>query len=340
MRADDSSLSATAPTALARSIAEKLQENGYEVDLSVGASPYRVDLGIVDKKKSGSYMLGVLLDGYAYASALSTHDREFSQESVLKGLGWNIMRVWSMDWWDNSEKELKRILSRLNEIENGITTAKEEVAPTPQVEELEPLKSLNQEIKLTPYQETPLEMVKLSTAKFYSKEFELELSSRIRKVINFEAPIHEELLYKRVLNSIDQKVTSKAKKQLQKIMSVLFLRKISENGGLFFWTREQNPDECYILRVEDAREITEIPEAEIRNAVAVILLQQISMPHEALVRELIKLFGFPRKTEKIEARFNLTIENVLRAGLIELTDREFYQLTDAGINLAKAVVDK
>ena len=61
--------------------------------------------------------MGILLDGASYKEAYTTHDRELGQIDVLKGLGWRIVRLWSMDWWENKTKEVNNILKTISEIE-------------------------------------------------------------------------------------------------------------------------------------------------------------------------------------------------------------------------------
>jgi hypothetical protein len=115
---------------IAATICSVLAEKGYETDLSVGRSEYRIDIGVVDPKNPDQYMLGIMLDGFTYGAAKTTRDREIAQISVLSGLGWQIMRVWCMDWWDNQEKELKRILDRLQQIQDGAAAPVTEVPTT------------------------------------------------------------------------------------------------------------------------------------------------------------------------------------------------------------------
>lgn len=62
-----------------------------------------------------AYLLGILLDGDSYRQSSNTKDREISQISILNGLGWKIHRVWTMDWWDNSEREISRLLQVLGQ---------------------------------------------------------------------------------------------------------------------------------------------------------------------------------------------------------------------------------
>lgn len=103
---------------IAEKICRILKEHGYDTQQNIGKSEYRIDVGVVDHANPQQYLLGILLDGPVYGGAKTTRDREIAQISVLKELGWNIHRVWSMDWWDNIEKEIKRILTKLEDIRN------------------------------------------------------------------------------------------------------------------------------------------------------------------------------------------------------------------------------
>ncbi|MDE7281087.1 MAG: hypothetical protein K2N36_05045, partial [Ruminiclostridium sp.] len=98
---------------VAKAICRELKEMGYDSDLSVGHSEYKIDIGVVDPEDPEKYILGILLDGDSYGSAKTARDREIAQISVLNGLGWEILRVWSMDWWDNRGKEIGRIQDAL-----------------------------------------------------------------------------------------------------------------------------------------------------------------------------------------------------------------------------------
>ncbi len=98
---------------VAKAICRELKAMGYDSDLSVGHSEYKIDIGVIDPENPEKYILGILLDGDSYGSAKTARDREIAQISVLNGLGWEIMRVWSMDWWDNRGKEIGRIREAL-----------------------------------------------------------------------------------------------------------------------------------------------------------------------------------------------------------------------------------
>ena len=95
-------------------IATELRARGYQVDTYVGRSSFRVDLAIVDPNNPDRYRLGVLCDGKNYYATPTTRDREVVQPSVLKGLEWQIMRVWSVDWLNNPDAVINQIIETLN----------------------------------------------------------------------------------------------------------------------------------------------------------------------------------------------------------------------------------
>jgi very-short-patch-repair endonuclease len=80
-------------------VAEQLQQRGWMVVPQVGISGFRIDLGVRHPDLAGAYLAGVECDGATYHSAATARDRDKVREQVLTGLGWNILRVWSTDWW-------------------------------------------------------------------------------------------------------------------------------------------------------------------------------------------------------------------------------------------------
>lgn len=104
---------------VARSIADKLKADGINVGINVGTSEYRVDIGIVDPDDENKYILGILLDGENYMRSKTANDRNVLQPSVLKGLGWNLHRVWTLDWFDTPEREYRKILEALDKAKQG-----------------------------------------------------------------------------------------------------------------------------------------------------------------------------------------------------------------------------
>lgn len=110
-----SQLGIQAEDGIAGAVAEEIRRMGYEADTSVGRSNFRVDIAVSDPKDRDRYILGILCDGEGYYRTKTERDREIVQPSVLRGLGWRLIRVWSVDWFVNREKETARIREALDE---------------------------------------------------------------------------------------------------------------------------------------------------------------------------------------------------------------------------------
>ncbi|EJZ18621.1 DUF3320 domain-containing protein [Rhizobium sp. Pop5] len=80
-------------------VAAQLERRGWRVVPQVGISGFRIDFGIRHPDLAGSYLAGVECDGATYHGSATARDRDKVREQVLRGLGWNILRVWSTDWW-------------------------------------------------------------------------------------------------------------------------------------------------------------------------------------------------------------------------------------------------
>lgn len=99
-----------------RMVADRLRAAGFEVHHQVGCSGYRIDLGILDPVKRGCYQLGIECDGATYHRAATARDRDKLRQAILEGLGWTLYRIWSTDWWHDSEAEMKKLIAFIGEL--------------------------------------------------------------------------------------------------------------------------------------------------------------------------------------------------------------------------------
>jgi len=93
-----------------------LRDKGWTVHPQVGCSGFRVDIGVVHPQQPGSYVLGIECDGATYHSLPTARDRDRLRQLVLEDLGWKLHRVWSTDWWTDPEREIQKILARLDQL--------------------------------------------------------------------------------------------------------------------------------------------------------------------------------------------------------------------------------
>ncbi len=101
-----------------QNICKTIERHGFQCVTMVGHSDFHVDIAVVDPTDPDQYLMGILLDGDGYRQTRNTRDREVAQIGVLKHLGWKLCRVWTIDWWDNRDREIQKLLSELDQLKN------------------------------------------------------------------------------------------------------------------------------------------------------------------------------------------------------------------------------
>ncbi len=292
-------------------IGTALEARGYKYEVCVGHSEYRIDIGVVHPEDSEKYILGILLDGASYGSSKTTRDREIAQISVLTGLGWNIHRIWTMDWWDNAQKEIEKIFARIDALLSGKQTdtisdesvdisdesADEGVVDTPE-EEKPPC------AQVVPYTCAQLINKHISADEFVSGLYVAEITKTIEKVLQAEAPISHSLLTKRVVQSFGiTRAGSRIQDFLNRILDGNAYLTTTYGGELFYWAKGQSPDTYNTVRTagdsDFKREASDIPVDEAMCALYYILEQQISLAESDLIREAGKLMGYSRASAQL-----------------------------------------
>ncbi|CAK9890129.1 DUF3320 domain-containing protein [Pseudomonas fluorescens] len=97
-------------------VAAALAKKGWQIHTQIGVSSFRVDLGVVHPDAPGRFLAGVECDGATYHRSATARDRDKLREFVLRGLGWEIVRIWSTDWWVDAVGTAEKVHQRLNEI--------------------------------------------------------------------------------------------------------------------------------------------------------------------------------------------------------------------------------
>ena len=221
-------------------IADKLRSLGYTVHTDIGCSGYKIDIGIVDTQNESNYQLGIICDGKNYKRTKTARDREIVQNNVLKALGWNICRIWTMDWWEKPDEVIASIQEAISqkkeskagaESKTSIETnhVKTNTIPTTITEEKQnkepvsisegnanetsfPLKASpvaakkqQDSVPIKPNRQQKYKSAEVTPDKYLSEDFFLTesspiLVSQIRKIIENEAPVSKSLLCKKILS--------------------------------------------------------------------------------------------------------------------------------------------
>ncbi len=100
-------------SALEAAVAGDLRQRGWTIRPQIGVSQFRIDLGVVDPDAPDYFLAGIECDGDTYRRAATARDRELVRGSVLAGLGWNILRLWSLAYWANPQAVIDRLDTQL-----------------------------------------------------------------------------------------------------------------------------------------------------------------------------------------------------------------------------------
>ncbi|MCL1895585.1 MAG: DUF3320 domain-containing protein [Clostridiales bacterium] len=291
-------------------IAERIRGLGYTAGTNIGCSGYQVDIGVIHPDDPEAYVIGILCDSPNYYNGGTALDRNCAQEAVLRGLGWQISRIWVLDWWDDPEKELRRIQSDIEAaIEKYAAAGPVKAAPhTPAFEKME--HDVFAEA-LETYEPAHLEKVRGYQANpdyFAGYESTNKIKRQIETVLEAEAPVCREVLCKRVLEAWGiARMGSRINRRFEGLFSMMQLKSTKEGDAVFYWKKKMDPGKYESFRVpskgnEDRRSLEHIPPQEIAAAVKYILGQQIGLPRDDLEREVSRIFGFARCTEAMQER--------------------------------------
>lgn len=99
-----------------QAVADALAKRGWRLHTQIGVSQFRIDLGVVDPDAPGRYLAGIECDGATYHRSATARDRDKLREQVLRGLGWEILRIWSTDWWIDPANVVEHIDKRLQDL--------------------------------------------------------------------------------------------------------------------------------------------------------------------------------------------------------------------------------
>lgn len=92
----------------------QIEAAGYEAVPQVGASGFKIDIGVRHPSWPYGFILAVECDGAPYHSSRSSRDRDRLRQQVLEGLGWRFHRIWSTDWFRDPRNQIAKLRTALD----------------------------------------------------------------------------------------------------------------------------------------------------------------------------------------------------------------------------------
>ena len=314
-----------------------LRDRGWTVHPQVGCSGYRIDIGVVDPRAPGRYLVGVECDGASYHSGATARDRDRLRQHVLEGLGWRIHRIWSTDWWMNAEGEIDSLTTWLHALLEEETTD----ATQPDSSAVEPeVPSDEQEVTWTPEQSAPnAEADSVSTAidavplriyvpatlpsgdpgQFYEFRSAATLTQHLALAVASEGPVLEMVLFRRVARAWGlERTGSRIVERLRNLIP-RDVQRTAEGGNTFYWPKDVQPTTWADWRVCDHNEASrrhtdDVCPEELSGLALYVLKQAGASPRADIARAVCRLLGMARTPAESEASVGAAVDRLVTFG--------------------------
>jgi hypothetical protein len=306
-------------------LAAALRAKGFGCRFGIGASEFRVDLAVIDPDDPQSYILGILGDGDSYRSSVNTRDREYARADVLRNLGWQVMHVWSVDWYFRRERVVENVIRTIDAIRAGNSTESEE----------EPGES---NFGISETDDQPVS-IHVSFRADYVPTRDAVISNLTdpysraavqavgKYIISSESPVAEAQLIRTYTRLVGiARMTAEKRRALVDLMRQEFAPVI-RGGFVTYWYDRVVPSGFAMYRVparqEDAREIDCIPLEEILSCIAEAIMSSGSMDKESVPKAVAAMFGFARTGDRIREIVGAALEMAMEDGLVILENGRY-----------------
>jgi very-short-patch-repair endonuclease len=317
----DTSAGGDAESPFEESVISVIRSWGYEITPQVGTAGYRIDIGVRHPHHPGVYALGIECDGYQYHSSRVARDRDRLREKVLRGLGWNLHRIWGTAWYRDRKGEERRLRAA---IEHAIT------APVHGLLAGETERGENARIVVqtetatfdqTPTWTTPYVTAEVARLPHWVDPSDpgsyTSMAQGIRSVVMIEAPVHTAVLLQRLRNAWD--IGHVGGRIRANIDTATARAGVLRDGE--FLTLTSAPVTT-VRTPTDAcrREVKHVHDHELMLALTNIVRDAGGITHDELTTRAARLYGWTRRGPDISTRLDALVARLIGNGT--LTDNE------------------
>jgi very-short-patch-repair endonuclease len=309
------------------SVYEALTDRGLHLRKQVGVSGYRIDLAVVDSEQPGRYLLGIECDGAMYHSAATARDRDRLRQKILEDLGWCMHRIWSRDWIENRNREIKKVLaaverSRKREHSPAVRRAKR--APTsvdassdnvPPPVVTRSVRKLPPEVQ--PYKKAILRRRGLGAASFHNTS-RRRLVEVMQEIVNSEGPIEISVAKRRMAEAWGiKRIGHKIDSELNMVILAGERKGVLKKHSGFLWPVGMNKAPVRVPQGDSGvRPVEQIAPEELSEAAYICVKAGLSLDEDDLIKQTAWLFGL-HATSKAVKRIGMAIQPLIETGRLE-----------------------
>lgn len=294
----------------------QLEKHGYKVEPQVGSGGFYIDLAVEDQALPGSYLIGIECDGATYHSAQSARDRDRLRQQVLESLGWRIYRIWSTNWFLDTEREIRRLIEAVEAAKAARSDSRPGTA-TNQLGDWQVVREQRRipdgtEIETRPYVSTALD-AGLSQRDLLSVEAD-EMASYISQVVKSEGPVHFDIVCRRIVDASGQKrLGSRIVDHLISCCGRALHKYPIELRDGFLMLRKGG---CPVIRDRSGlpaveKKLEYVPPDELRLAISKVVENSCGIQKSDIGPAVVHMTGFGRFTGQMEGIINSVISKMI-----------------------------
>jgi len=298
-------------------VAERLSGKGWQIVTQIGVSGFRVDLGVVNPDKPGAYLAGIECDGATYHRSATARDRDKIREQILRHLGWEIIRIWSPDWWYDCEGATEHVHQLLCDLLEGSRNSEpssdeesglDDYGNGKPVDDDASRESLALPVRYAQVQAVSLE---IDADAFFAEAYTEKLRSVVLSVLQAESPIRDDILAQRVARLHQFSRTSgKIRDRILTLMEDV--HSTHESTGRFLWasnTPLETTDFRHPLTEDDRRPVDQIALAELCD---IVITHRDDLSESDPALAISRRIGLNRLTSAARSRIQEAIDQVQR----------------------------
>ena len=277
-------------------VAEELSNYGYECRCDVGVSDFKIDVAVVDPKNKHNYILAVLCDG---TQQFSIKDRSVMQIKTLKRNNWNVIRLYSINFFNNPKREIKKIKDFLDKLTSG--TVKGGVSFK------------------KPYRYAKFDIKEADANYILGGENDAEVTKIIKTVVLAEEPISTQFLIKRTLSAFGiTKYGIKLESKLRSLIDKCGFESCEMLGNVYYCKSDRfSAFDRY--RLEEGAQVrsqeNDYTPFDVISVIRGMLLNKVSIYLDELIPAVLKELKVPRATDKMQNMVLSCVDEGVRRGL-------------------------
>ena len=298
---------------------------GYDVVPQVGSAGYRIDMAVRHPERPGAFALGIECDGVMYHSSKVARDRDRLREAVLRGLGWDLHRIWGTAWYRDRAREEERLHEAIRASFRDGGRSRMAAPPAPAA------RTVPVEVEQVDLDEAP-EWAQLYVVsqpmgrrglQITDPAAALEVVQVVVEAVTQEGPLHVERLVKRARIAFDVGRTgTKVRSAIEAAVSRAVRERRIEQHGDFYAVPGGFPGPVRVPEAEieeSRRKVEEVPPAELAQAMRLYVFDAHAIDQEALFVAIARLYGWGRVGQDIRNALEDVLDDLIGQELLRLS---------------------